>query len=134
MTITNIGLTEAKYLNIKISETNGLKILGSKKVYIGNIESDDFDNAEFKVFIDKEAGSIINLPIELNYKDAVNEEYTEQISLKLKAYTVKEAIKLGLIKKNNTGIYAGIVVGLVIIWFVYRKIKKRRRSKNKKEE
>ncbi len=127
--ITNTGLTEVKFLGIEVKDVNGIRILSSKKVYLGDIESDDFDGATFDIFIESEAKNLINFPVQLNYRDATNKLYTEFVEIRLKTYTKKEAIELGLIKKSNAGLYAGIIIAIVIIWFVYRKIKKRKKNK-----
>jgi len=69
----------------------------------------------------------------VDYKNFDNEDKSEIINLPVKVYTSEEALELGLISKSKAGLYIGIVFGLLIIWFIYRKIKKRRRNnKNRK--
>jgi len=133
--ITNTGLTEAKFLSINVDSGVGFKILDSKSFYIGDIESDDFDNVDFNVFVERTAGSVISLPVNLIYKDVIsNEIKTETLSLKLTTYSKDQAIELGLIKKNYNAYYAGGVIAVIILWIIYRKIKKYRRNKKKKKE
>jgi len=122
--VINSGLGEAKLLSLKLKNTIGLEVIGSNSAYIGDIDSDDFDTAEFKVRINENAPSSISLPVEINYRDSRNKEVTEIKNLVLRVYTEKQAVSLGLIKKSRTiSVIIGIVV-LIILFFVYRKIKK----------
>ncbi len=129
LTITNTGLSEIKLLSLEVKDTIGLQFLGQKYVYIGNLDSDDFDSADFDVFISATSPSTISLPVELSYKDATNKDYKENQNLILKTYTQQEAIKLGLIQKNNTLTYVGAIVVLIILYLIYRAIRKRRKKK-----
>ena len=123
--ITNKGLAGAKFLEIEINEA-GYSILSQNKVYIGDLDSDDFDSASFEIFT-KDSGAI-SIPVILKYMDSNNKEYSELLFLQLKSYSREEAVKLGLIKKDNTIIYFGGVFALIVIWLVYKKIKKRKRA------
>ncbi len=127
--ITNSGLSQVKLLSISIKTTTGLNVLGSSQVYIGNIDSNDFDSADFDVFISATSPSIISLPVELTYKDATNKDYKENQNLILKTYTQQEAINLGLIQKSNTLTYIVAIVVLIILYLIYRAIRKRRKKK-----
>ena len=127
--IVNSGLGGLKFLNVQINSASGLKVVSSDNVYIGNIDSDDFDTAEFEIFVNADASSNINLPVEISYRDSRNNEITENKNLILRTYTNEEAIQLGLVQKSNTLTYVGVVVGLIVIYLIYRGIKKRRKRK-----
>jgi len=124
--ITNKGLAKAKFLEVKIAEA-GYDILSQDNVYIGNLDSDDFDSVKFEIFT-KDAGLII-IPVTLTYRDATNKIYSESEVLQIKAYSRDEAIALGLIQKNNTLFYFIVIVFLIVVWVVYRRIKKRRKRR-----
>ena len=51
------------------------------------------------------------------------------VSLPVKVYTQEEALEAGLIKKSNSGMYLGIIITLVLIYVIYRQMKKRNRKK-----
>jgi len=129
--VTNTGLTEAKFLTIIIKETSGVRIIGTDNIYLGNIESDDFDSADFKILVSVSANSNINLPVELTYRDATNKLQTDNFNLNLKAYDKEQAIEIGLIQKNNTLLYVTITIAVIALWLIYRMIRKRRRKKNR---
>jgi len=129
--VINSGLGNAKLLSVEIKPVVGIKITDNEKKYIGDIDSDDFDTADFKVKVSEKAPSIINLPVEISYRDSRNNEITEIKNVVLNIYTEKQAISLGLIKKSSVlNIIIGIVIFL-ILYFIYRKIKKARKRKEK---
>jgi len=125
--ITNVGLAKAKLLEVELQPSTMYDILSSKNVYIGDLESDDFDVANFDVYLKEYS----NIPfvVKLKYRDASNKEIVESKNLNARIYSEKEAIALGLMKKNNTAIYIGAVVGLALVWVVWRKWKKWRKKK-----
>lgn len=122
--ITNIGLAQAKFLQVKIEQGN-YNVLSSGSVYIGDLNSNDFDTASFDIFL---KGKVASIPITLVYQDFANNQYTESQIVPVLAYTKTEATSLGLIKKSNTLTYLIAIVVIVIIYLIYR-----RREKNKKK-
>jgi len=122
--IVNKGLGEIKFVSVKISP-QGYELISSKDVYVGTIDSDDSDTASFDVVFKTTRPT---LSVIVNYNDFDNNAKTETINLPVNVYTTEKALELGLIQKPNYLPYF-IGGGLVIIWFVWRKIKK---SRNKK--
>jgi len=127
--IINKGLSDVKFLEIGVGLSTKYTILSQRKIYIGDISSDDFDTAEFKIYFKEDIPSIVNLPVTINYKDAVNNNYEQEDSLQLRVYSRKQAIELGLLQQSRTGSYITIIIILIIIWIIYRKIKKRKKKK-----
>ena len=127
--IVNSGLGNAKFLSISLNQISGMRITGSNKVYIGNIDSNDFDTADFNVFVNADAPSLINLPVQLTYTDSRNNEITENKIVSINTYTTKEATDLGLIGRNNTFVIILSVVGVLVLFLIYRRIRKRNKSK-----
>jgi len=127
ISITNRGLSKAKFLEIGLGDGGLYDILSQKQIYIGDLDSDDFDSVGFDIYV-KDTGSVA-IPVTLKYRDALNNEYTESKIVQVKVYSQKEAIRLGLINKSNTLTYFIVIVILVVVWIVYRKIKKRRKRR-----
>ena len=125
--IINKGLGDVKFVNIKIIP-NGFSVLGSESDYIGNIDSDDFETATFNVKFDGENARLVAV---VNYKDFNNVEQTENINQELTVYTREEALKLGIIKRDKTLIYIISVAIVVILWLIYRTLRKRLNNKSK---
>lgn len=128
--ITNSGLGDARLLSVKLKDIQGIKYLNSNNVYIGTINSDDFDNSVFNILLSQNSPSTLNIPVEISYSDSRNNNIVEDKILTIKAYSKNEAYSLGLMKKNNTGLIISIVVIVIIGYLVYRNIRKRIRKKN----
>ena len=127
--IVNNGLSDVKLLTIKLNEVIGIKMLSQSEVYIGELSSDNFDSAEFKIFVSENAPGLLNMPVELRYRDAANNELKETKNLEINAYSKEEAISLGLIKRNNSLGIAITIAVLVIAFIIYGRIRKKRRQK-----
>jgi len=124
--ITNTGLAKAKFLSIALDTSTAYKILSPNSVYIGDLASDEFDTASFDVLIN---ANQISIPVTVTYKDMSNNDYTEKIEVPIKSYSKEQAVSLGLVKKSNLIVYAGIVVTIILVIIIYRKIKKRKNSR-----
>ena len=127
--IVNNGLSDVKLLTIKLNEVIGINMLSQSEVYIGELSSDNFDSAEFKIFVSENAPGLLNMPVELRYRDAANNELKETKNLEINAYSKEEAISLGLIKRNNSLGIAITIAVLVIAFIIYGRIRKKRRQK-----
>ncbi len=124
--IINKGFADAKFVLVRVFP-EGLTLLSEKEVYIGNVNSDDFETASFDVIF-KSVNSKLNAIVD--YKDFDNVQKTKNVDLSLKVYTTEEAIELGIVQKSKTPLYSSIIIVLIIIWLIWRAIKKRQRMKN----
>jgi len=129
--IINSGLSDIKFLYVAPSDAIGLKFLSEKEQYIGDIDSDDFDNAEYSIIINVNAPNSITLPVILTFMDATNKEFTENVNLVLKTYSLKEARELGIIDKPKVVLYVIIFV-LIAGYIIYRILKKRKLKKKRR--
>lgn len=124
--IINKGLADARFVNIFI-DSEDVTFLSEKSEYIGTIDSDDFETSNFDVFFDER---FISMQARVVYKDFNNKEVEILETLSLRAYSTQEAVEKGILNKSNASTYVGIVLLLLVIWFVYRFIRKRRKNKN----
>jgi hypothetical protein len=125
----NKGLGNIKFLNVVMKESSSYSIISPKEVYIGNIDSDDYETADFQLFVDSKAPKELELQLEVAYKDANNRDYAEDASVILNLYKESEAVSLGIKEKNNTlGIVLSILVVIVgvIIYIMVRRARKKK--------
>ncbi len=123
--IINSGLGDIGFVYVKIISVNGFEILSTDEEYVGTVSSDDFELATFDVLFKK---TNANLNAQIKYKDFDNKQETVLAPLSVKVYSKEKALELGLIKKDNKWIY-GVIAGVIVIWFIYRKIKKKRKNR-----
>ncbi len=124
---TNKGLSDIKLLNVKLAETEQVDIISPSEVYIGNVDSDDYETIDFEVYVSDSDDGKVMLPFELEYRDANNKLFRETRNVELKIFSSSEAKKLGINGGNSAGpivTVAIVVIGLVI-YFLRKKKKKK---------
>lgn len=126
--IVNKGLANANFLNIIPKETKKFNLISTQnEIYIGSIDSDDYETFELEMFVNNNVGEEIEIPFEVTYKDQNNKEYSEDINLPLRIYSPEKAKELGLVKPQSFP-FGWIILVIVIIGFiVFRSIKKKRK-------
>ncbi|MCK5624599.1 hypothetical protein KAI04_02040 [Candidatus Pacearchaeota archaeon] len=129
--IINSGLSDAQFLYVTISNVSGLKFLNEKEQYLGDIDSDDFDNVEYNVIINEDASSSITFTVTLKFMDATNKEFIETTTLVLNTYSLKEAREIGIVDRPKITPY--IVVFILIIGYIFYRIEKKRKLKKRKK-
>ena len=120
--IVNRGLGEIKSVSVQVFP-QGFELLSNDKVFVGTIDADDSDTATFDV-IYKNKNPVFSARV--TYKDFDNKDKTETVSLPVRVYTEEEALKLGLIDKSNTWLYIGIGIVVLILWYFWRRARKRK--------
>jgi len=129
--IVNKGLGEVKFVSAEIfASDNEFELLSEKYVYLGNIESDDSDLANYDVLF---KSSNPTLTVKVDYKDFDNADQSKTVNLPVKVYTKSEALELGLITESKTSLYAGIIIVILLLWFIWRKYSKHRKAKKRRE-
>ena len=124
--IINKGLGDIKFLNVELAPS-GFTLLSEKQQYIGELASDDFDSVEFDIALNQNAQRAITSNVLLTYEDIAGKKYSETKPVELRVYDRSEAESLGLIKRNNTPyIITGIII-IVILFLIYRRIRKRKK-------
>ena len=122
ISFVNKGLSDVKFLTVTLEQSDDYEILGSDTIYIGNIDIDDSQTADFNIYL-KGNGE---LPLTIEYRDANNNLYTDNQIISFNVYTKEEAEKLGLIKKNNSFIYIIVIVVIIIAIILFRRFRRKK--------
>ncbi|MFH1642910.1 MAG: COG1361 S-layer family protein [Nanoarchaeota archaeon] len=123
----NKGTNNIKFCYVTLLEDNGYSILSTENVYIGNIDSDDYETVDFDLYINSEED--IFLPLTVEYKDANNKDYKKNIKIPLKIYSSEDAKKYGIVQSNSK---VGIMIVILIVitgLFFYWRIRKKKKVK-----
>ena len=123
--IVNKGIADARFVSLNVLPS-GFTLLSDSDVYIGEIKSDDFETEKFDVIFTSTTPTLSAI---VEYVDFDNNKVEKTVNLPVEVYSREKALELGIIKQSRTGLYLGIVIGLFLIWFVWRKISKARKRK-----
>ena len=122
----NNHLADIKFLTVELKNTEDCEVISSNREYIGDLDSDDFETAEFKIKSKKSKSIPLNILI--NYKDTYNNEISEQKIVNLPMYSTGSAIAYGLKKSKNS--FINIIFYIIILLFLYSWYKEWRRQKD----
>ncbi|MCK5473959.1 MAG: COG1361 S-layer family protein [Candidatus Aenigmarchaeota archaeon] len=123
--IVNRGLVDIKYVTVKVTPTNDFEVLTNDEIYVGNIDSDDFDSASFTIHTMPSFSGELAVPIIVSYMNANNKAFELKKDLNMRIYTADEAKSLGLIS-GGSSTSTTIIVLVVVGYFGYRWYKKRK--------
>ncbi len=124
----NKGLSDIKFLNVMIKDSKDFILMSPPEVYIGNIDSDDYESTDVELYLKQGANGKFVIPISYDFMDATNMKYKKEDNVEVKIYTAEEIEKLGLIQKGNGGTVFIVILILIGSYFAYRWWKKRRRK------
>ncbi|MAE42168.1 hypothetical protein CMO93_00220 [Candidatus Woesearchaeota archaeon] len=127
--VVNKGVTDIKFMNIRLMPGDDYRILSNEEEYLGNIDSDDYETAEFDIFVEKNKEKKAVLPVVIEYKDANNNDYKETVPLTLNLYSASEAKKLGLVEGNGKVGFFIMILVVVGGLFAYKRWKKGKKKK-----
>lgn len=126
--LVNNGLSDIKFLSVSLKESDAYKIVSSPNIYIGKIDSDDYETADFSIYV-KGVKDKVLLPLTITYLDANNNEHSEELTLNLPIYSAGEAAKFGFKKGSK---FTGFLILIIIIVtgvVAYKKWWKKRKKK-----
>ena len=117
--IANRGNANLNYLEVEIVEQPELyKILGKTNVYIGNLESDDFDTAEFEIFTKNSKYNVLPVKINVKYKDDYGKIFEQVHSVDIALLNQMESYKYGLEQPQGVGAVFNIMLLVIILAFM----------------
>lgn len=117
--IVNRGDGNADYVNMEIPEGEGYEILSQSSVYLGNMDPDDYQTAEFEIHAGQDLDTL-ELPVELSYRAVGSDMTTEEQTVSSKLYSSSELQRYQPSGSGNTaliGLVLLIVIGAGIIYW-----------------
>jgi len=128
--VINKGLANVKFLEVDVGSSTFYNVVSQDNIYIGDIDANDFQTADYNLFISKNAPRSVDLPVTVIYKDITNKQYTKNFDITLTTYTTQEAQNLGLLPVSNTIYIVILIIVLIVVFIIYRIIRSRRRKRN----
>lgn len=123
---TNKGASDIKFLYVELMDDDIVKAISPSGVYVGNIDSDDYESADFDVYVNKVKGKNVMIPLNLDYKDSANNDYSAVVNLNLDLYSSSEAKRYGLVESSSkVGMFLMLLIVVGGYWFYCKKKYKR---------
>ncbi|MBI2133480.1 hypothetical protein HYU11_02245 [Candidatus Woesearchaeota archaeon] len=115
--VVNSGLIGAKLATLELHESGDSDILSPSKIYMGTIDSDDFDTASIRIYVDSDQ---VKIPAVLTYRDSNNNEYSQEFSLEPKIYSSDQINSYGM---GSTSVVGIVIAASVVVagFLIYRK-------------
>jgi len=128
--IVNRGLSKIKFMTATLgdSESGDYVILSPPSVYVGDINSDDSETAQFDLFINTTKQSIL-IPLSVEFKDESGNNYTVSEMISIRVFTEEEAVRYGFENAVTTDpLLLGVIaiIGIYVLYRVYRFATKRK--------
>ncbi len=121
LSISNTGPADIRFMTASLIETPEYKVISSPSIYVGNLEADDFETANFDIRTNNKVKSgSINLNVQISYKDNLNREIVKTQDVKLPIYSKSDAVRFGLVAANSSNmVVAYFMIGLQLIVFAF---------------
>jgi len=122
--IINRGLSDVKFLTTTITSSEDYDVLSPEEVYVGSVDSDDYETADFTLYVKDSSDNKVVIPLTVKYMDANNNKYTEKQDLVL---DLKSA---SMMAGKGGGSLGTIIIVLLIAgigYYIYRRKKKKRK-------
>ncbi len=125
----NRGFSEIKFLYVTLEENGDFEIISPAESYLGNVDSDDYETAEYTVYVSPKVDGYLTLPITIDYRDTNNNHYTKKIDLKTRIYSSSEAKKFGITEGSGWGGFFVVILIVAGGLYGYRRWKKKKKKK-----
>jgi hypothetical protein len=123
--VINQGVSNVKLLTVSLDNSDLFNIEStSNKNYLGNIESDDFKSARYRVSVNDDVDEV-SFPVTLTFRDALNNEFTQSFEV---VHTLRNPETNG--GGLGTFIIVLLVVGIIVFIFYRQKAKRKRMQRH----
>ncbi len=115
--ISNTGTADMNFAILELlpADNEEYEVISAPKVYVGNLESDDFETIDYKIHINGVEENAVPFNLVLTYKDNFNSLYEDEHQLLFKIYSKRKAGKLGLAEVTGIGGYIFYLMIFVLI-------------------
>ncbi|MBD3314078.1 hypothetical protein GF345_06555 [Candidatus Woesearchaeota archaeon] len=128
--IVNKGVTNVKFMDMTLRESDDYDVVSPANVYVGDVDSDDYETAEFSIYVKDLEDNKLKLPVRIDYKDANNKDYARDLVLEITAYGPDKRGEQGT---SKLGIVIVLLVLMVAGWFIYRRWEKKKNADKSKD-
>lgn len=121
--LVNRGEGRASFTQITLEDSENHQVLSPKTTYIGDMDPDDFQTAEYQIRVSGDAENL-ELPVHIEYKTDEGDQNDTQI-VRAETYSQQELRQLGLAGNNPVLPIAALGLVLVAGAYFWRRRKRR---------
>lgn len=113
--LVNRGRGSADFVKLNLEDTESFEVLSPNSVYLGDMDSDDYQTADFQIHVSSDAENV-SAPVEVSYKDIDGERTSTQM-VEVPVYTQNQLEKYGMASGGSS--LPLVVVVILIAGGVY---------------
>ncbi|OIO27171.1 hypothetical protein AUJ14_00175 [Candidatus Micrarchaeota archaeon CG1_02_55_22] len=125
--VFNRGFSDIKLSSVALVGGELYTLLSPSEVYLGTINSDDFDSVDYELFI-KDYSGVLELPLQISFVDSSNQRQTVDVKVPLRVYSAQEASSLGLLPGGGITMWIVALIVIVLAYFGYKRFFKKKRA------
>lgn len=108
--VVNRGHGSAGFTELEIQDGENYEIISPNSVYIGEMDADDYQTAEFEIYVENGVESL-SMPVELDYEADGDQRNTQVLEPRI--YSSSELRRYGLNGGNNIWMFGVAAVVLI---------------------
>lgn len=106
--ILNRGEGQARFAEVLVEDTDQYEVLSEDSIYLGSMIADDYQTAEFELYVSDFNNGTLDIPVTVDYRDGQGDQ-TEEFEVQRTLYTGQELSRYGI---NQSG---GSVIPIVLV-------------------
>jgi len=126
LSVSNTGPSDIKFLTLELLPSEDFVITSNTKTYVGNLEPDDYETAEFEIYAKKSGDIPLNVQVE--YRDNYNMKQVTTHSVNLHSYSSLELRRYGLVTGYSP--VTRLICYVLVIIFLYLTYKNWRKERD----
>jgi hypothetical protein len=125
LSVSNTGPSDIKFLTLELLPSKDFVITSNSKTYVGNLEPDDYETAEFEIYAKKSGDIPLNVKVE--YRDNYNMKQVTTHAVNLHSYSSLELRRYGLVTGYSPFVkLLGYILVIIFLYLTYKNWRKER--------
>lgn len=121
--ILNRGEGQARFAEVSLADSDQYEIISEDSIYLGSMIADDYQTAEFDIYVEGSESGSLELPVTVDYRDGEGDQKSD-FNVERRLYTSSELREYGLSQPGSSWIIIVILLGLIGSGFYYWRRKK----------
>lgn len=131
VSFVNKGKSNILFVDSELQDSEQFELLSAKEMYIGNIDSDDYETVEYEIRLNSDVSDHFTLPIKVSYEDELGQELSATHNVKVRVYSSEESKDLGINGEKSVSpvvITIIIVVAGILLYLIIKKVRSRKKK------